>query len=1199
MRQIFYTILTFFILAGPVASWQAAGQVKEDRMYRIVSPSGLAIDNRLNPDNLGNLFLSPVDRKDKGQLWRLVKYADAYVIFSPFTNKSFDVVNAGGEDTPLGTWDFSRANVNQHFVITFNGDGTIAINHQNSGRSLALTGEDRDGEKVFLMKSGEPSLKWTLVPAKDKLPPENLRGKAEWENEQIFAVNKLPGHVTRIPYPDVQSMREDGYYLRPWEMPSSGLYLSLNGNWKFHWVPKPDERPADFYRPGYDVSGWDEIPVPSNWEMLGYGTPIYTNVTYPFKNAPSMILPQKGYTNEHETNPVGSYRRDIEIPAGWDGQQVFLHFDGVYSGFYVWVNGRKVGYSEGANNDAEFNVTEYVHPGTNTIAVEVYRWTDGSYLEDQDMFRLSGIHKNVYMYAAPSVNIRDFHVNTAFGDDGYASAELTLDIFVSNDGKKKAASYMVEAILMDPSGKPAASASGQVGVVAPGGENRMSLVMDVKAPEMWSAEKPTLYTVEIVLKDACGETVEAMSNRIGFRDIQIRDRRVYVNGNQVYFKGVNRHEIHPRFGKRVPVEATIQDILLMKRNNINTVRTCHYPQSPEAYALYDYYGMYVMDEADIECHGNHSLSEKASWLPAFKDRVARVIQRDRNHPCVIFWSLGNECGGGENFDALHKLANSMDPTRPVHYEGNSNYADMDSNMYPDIPRMIRTDRNGSDKPYFLCEYAHSMGNATGNLAEYWEYIENSERMIGACIWDWVDQGINKVGRPDNEFYYGGDFGDRPNDGDFSCDGLVTPDRRTTAKLAETKKVYQYIKFHPVDLAAGRVEIENRYDFTDLSEFVFTWELMKDGEVVESGCLSDIHGAPDAKVEVDVPFRENVGGSSEYFLNIRCTLADDTLWADAGHEVAAEQFALTSRPAPAAERAVTDTLSAEMTEDGVVLSSGQFSVSFSGKDGRIAGLSYGGREMLDGQDAMTMLWYRSVGNDKFTDQTAYPSEHVGTSFSCTVAEDSAGAVVKAEGYVDIAAEGKGWRMPYSVTYTVWADGVIDVDASFTKPSGTEVIRRMGIGLAMLPGYENVRWYGKGPHENYIDRCRSAAVGIYEETVEGFVSEHYVRAQSQGNREDARWIEVTDDSGAGLRFELMEGSMSFSAMHYLDSDLWNIRHDYRLPEIRREETFVNIDVIQQGLGNATCGPAPLQEYMIPEDRPVRYSFRISYKGQFKSL
>ena len=485
-----------------------------------------------------------------------------------------------------------------------------------------------------------------------------------------------------------------------------------------------------------------------------------------------------------------------------------------------------------------------------------------------------------------------------------------------------------------------------------------------------------------------------------------------------------------------------------------------------------------------------------------------------------------------------------------------------------------------------------MGNATGNLAEYWEYIENSERMIGACIWDWVDQGINKVGRPDNEFYYGGDFGDRPNDGDFSCDGLVTPDRRTTAKLAETKKVYQYIKFHPVDLAAGSVEIENRYDFTDLSEFVFTWELMKDGEVIESGCLSDIHGAPDAKVEVDVPFRENVGGSSEYFLNIRCTLADDTLWADAGHEVAAEQFALTSRPAPAAERTVTDTLSAEMTEDGVVLSSGQFSVSFSGKDGRIAGLSYGGREMLDGQDAMTMLWYRSVGNDKFTDQTAYPSEHVGTSFSCTVAEDSAGAVVKAEGYVDIAAEGKGWRMPYSVTYTVWADGVIDVDASFTKPSGTEVIRRMGIGLAMLPGYENVRWYGKGPHENYIDRCRSAAVGIYEETVEGFVSEHYVRAQSQGNREDTRWFEVTDDSGAGLRIELLSGKMSFSAMHYTDADLWNIAHDYRLPEVRRDETLVNIDVIQQGLGNATCGPEPLPEYMIPEDSPMEYSFRISH-------
>ena len=1179
------------LLAGFCAPSLSA-QVDEDRLYRIVSPSGLAIDNRLNPDNLGNLFLSHIDRKNKGQLWRLVSYGDAYVIYSPFSNKSFDVVNAGQEDTPLGTWDFSRANVNQHFIVTFNADGTVALNHRNSGRALAFAEGDTEGSKVFMMKAGEASAKWSLEPARDKLPPENIRGREEWENEQIVGIGKLPGHVTRIPYPDVESMRADGHYLRPWEMPSSGFYLSLNGSWKFNWSRCPDERPEDFYRKDYDVSGWDDITVPSSWEMLGYGTPIYTNVTYPFKNAPSMILPQEGYTNEYETNPVGSYRREVGIPAAWDGKRVFLHFDGVYSGFYVWVNGHKVGYSEGSNNDAEFDVTRYVHPGTNTVAVEVYRWTDGSYLEDQDMFRLSGIHKNVYMYAAPSVNIRDFHINTTFSGQSYASACLSVDAFISNDGKRKAAGYTVTAALMDPSGRQVAEASAEVAEVAAGKEDMVRLEMDVRQPLMWSAEKPHLYTLEIVLEDSSGKVVEAVSNRTGFRDIEIVDGRVYVNGQQVWFKGVNRHEIHPRHGKYVPVETSVQDILMMKRSNINMVRTCHYPQSPETYALYDYYGMYVMDEADIEAHGNHSLSEKESWLTAFEDRVDRMIRRDRNHPCVIFWSLGNESGAGENFEALYALAASMDPTRPVHYEGNSSYADMDSNMYPDIPRMIRTDKNGSDKPYFLCEYAHSMGNSPGNLAEYWEYIENSRRMIGGCIWDWVDQGINKPGRPDDEFYYGGDFGDRPNDAEFCCDGLVTPGRRYTAKLAETKKVYQYVKFHLSDPAGGVIMIENKYDFTDLSEFTFTYELLKDGVAVCSGTLPGLQCAPDGKADVMVPCCRDLDPGSEYFLNIRCFLADDTLWADAGYEVASEQFALTPRTAPSTERVAREKLVSEETDGGVRFFSDAFSVTFRPEDGMIGSLSYRGKDILVGDEAMSMLWYRSVGNDKFTDQTAYPSSRRGDSFSYTVADDSTYAEVMSEGCVVIEAEGKDWKMPYGISYRVWADGVIDVTASYTKPSGTEVIRRMGTCLAMVPGYENVRWYGKGPGESYVDRCRSAAVGIYEDTVDGFASEHYVRAQSMGNREETRWLEVTDGSGAGLRVELLDGRMSFSTLHYLDSDLWNIGHDYRLPEIRKDETFVNIDVMQQGLGNASCGPAPLQEYMIPEDRPLEHSFRISF-------
>ena len=834
-------------------------------------------------------------------------------------------------------------------------------------------------------------------------------------------------------------------------------------------------------------------------------------------------------------------------------------------------------------------MTGYVHPGVNTLAVEVYRWTDGSYLEDQDMFRLSGIHKNVYIYAAPSVNIWDYHINTSFPDGDYSEGQLDLDVYVSKDGKASKGLYTIGAALLDPDGKQVAEASADIEPVS-GEDVRADMTMTVDSPELWSAETPSLYTLEIVLSDPAGKVVEAVSSKVGFRDITIRDSRVYINGNQVYFKGVNRHEIHPRFGKHVPVETSVLDILMMKRNNINTVRTCHYPQSPETYALYDYYGMYVMDEADIECHGNHSLSEKVSWLPAFEDRMTRVVQRDRNHPCVIFWSLGNECGGGENFDVLHNLVNSMDPTRPVHYEGNSNYADMDSNMYPDIPRMMKNDQNGSDKPYFLCEYAHSMGNAPGNLAEYWEYIENSQRMIGACIWDWVDQGINKVGRPDNEFYYGGDFGDRPNDADFSCDGLVTPDRRPTAKLAETKKVYQYIKFRPVDLSKGLVEIENKYDFTDLSDFVFSWELLKDGEKAESGILPSVEGAPDSKVQVKIPFESTLEEGSEYFLDIRCSLAAPELWADAGHEVASAQFALTPRCYPSAERTVNGHLSVEKTSEGLRVFSDGFEVSFSSAEGSISGLSYNGRQILSDEDPMSMLWYRSVGNDKFTDQTTWPSVTECSGFSYD--QDSSCVTVRAEGRVRILAEGRNWEMPYSAAYRVWPDGVIDVDASFTKPVGTEVIRRMGIGLSMVPGYENVVWYGKGPHESYADRCRSAAVGLYRDTVDGFASEHYVRSQSMGNREDARWFTVTDEAGSGLRIEALSGKMSFSAMHYTDQDLWNAAHDYRLPEIRRNETLVNIDVIQQGLGNATCGPAPLEKYMIPEGTPIKYSFRISY-------
>lgn len=1192
MCRIYRILLAVLCCSGISVTWTDAQQIREDRLYRLESPSGLAVSNRMNPDNLGNLFLDPVDRKDKGQLWRFVSYGDAWVVFSPFTNKSFDVVNAGGEDTPLGTWDFSRANVNQHFIARFSEDGRMTVCHHGSGRVLG--GSDEEGERIILMHSGGKPIGFTLVQTSVKMPPENLRGREEWQNEQIFAVNTLPGHVTRIPYPDLESMRADGYYSRPWERPASSLYMTLDGVWKFRYVDRPSDRPEGFYRKSYDVSSWDDIEVPSSWEMKGYGTPIYTNVTYPFRNAPAMILPQDGYTSSAEENPVGSYRRDFDIPEDWDGKEIILHFNGVYSGFYLYVNGKRVGYSQGANNDAEFDITGYVRPGRNMVAVEVYRWTDGSYLEDQDMFRLSGIHKSVYLYAVPKVHVRDFHLRHEFMDSGYSRAVLSVDAFVENRHPGKSGVHSLDVRLIDPSGKCVAEASSQVPAMGAGTESEVCLSMDVRDPLLWSAEKPDLYTVELALKDGSGTVTEALSSKSGFRDIRIVDRKVHINGKQVYFKGVNRHETHPQYGKAVPVETTVRDILLMKRHNINTVRTSHYPQAPEAYALYDHYGIYVVDEADIECHGNHTLSEKESWLPAFRDRAQKVVARDRNHPCVIFWSLGNECGGGRNFDVLHRMVNAMDPSRPVHYEGNNAFADIDSHMYPDIPRMMKFDRNGSDKPYFLCEYAHAMGNSPGNLGEYWDYIEQSERMIGGCIWDWVDQGINMKGRPQTEYYYGGDFGDRPNDRDFCCNGLVTPDRRETAKLKEVKKIYQYVKFDGTRIMDGLVRITDRYGFTDLSGFDFSWTLLKDGMPVRHGDLPGIDAAPDSSVTVRIPFG-SLDEDSEYLLNVSCVLSEATFWAEVGYEVASEQFPLTGKVLPGEKDGVHGKLVKEEDNGTVKLSSGRFSVSFSKEDGSIAGLDYGAGNIIASGSPMSVIWYRSVGNDKFTDQNHYPSSSHTSGMELRLSEDGSRADASVEGELLIGKPSGTVAMPYTLSYSIWADGVIDVTASFVKPSDAEIIRRMGLRLVLTDGHENVRWYGRGPHENYPDRCRSAAAGIYAATADDFAQEHYVRSQSMGNREDVRWLEVTDASGKGIRVELLDGSMSFSALHYTDEDLWNAGHDFMLPEIRRDETILNIDAVQQGLGNATCGPEPLEGYMIPEDTPLRYSFRISGTGK----
>lgn len=1183
----------FFLVYALLISFlsiPAQGQeINAEVLYKIVSPSGLVIDNKLSEQNGTGFVLSKNNGNSKGQLWKITQLKNGYyTIANPFVKQSMDNGNIHtGEGSELMQWDSSNSNGNQQWTIRVTGTGAYSIIQRTSNMSLAYNGEDAAGSKIYQLPNS--SQVWRLVETSVKAPKEVIvRGKTEWENELIFAVNKEPGHNTYIPYPSVESLKADKTFDKPWETPNSDYYLSLNGNWKFNWVKQPSERPVNFYKMNYDVSAWKEIPVPSNWEMLGYGTPIYTNITYPFKNNPPLIQPQKGYTNETEVNPVGSYRREFTIPAGWDGKEIILHFNGVYSGIYVWVNGQKVGYSEGANNDAEFNITKYAKTGTNTIAAEVYRFTDASYIEDQDMFRLSGIHRDVYVYATPKVHVRDYFLKSEFNGNDFSAATFKTALSVRNYGNNTEKAAIAEVSLLDPSGKVVAALTQPITQLKGKTEQKYDLQAKVDKPLLWSAENPHLYTAIVTLKDSEGKVTEAMSSKFGFRKIEIKNKRVYINNKAVFFKGVNRHDIHPQYGKAVPVESMIEDILLMKNHNINMVRTSHYPNDPKMYALYDYYGLYIMDEADLENHGNGSISDKPSWIPAFVDRIERVIERDKNHPSVIFWSLGNEGSNGENFTAMSKRAREMD-TRPIHYEGKNEIADIRSQMYPDMRDLNRIDQMDEDKPYFFCEYAHSMGNAPGNLGEYWDYIYKSERIIGGCVWDWVDQAINKYGEPANKYYYGGDFGDKPNDADFCCNGLTTADRRVTAKLLEAKKVFQYIKMTPLALMSGKIQIENKYDFTNLNQFDIAWEVIKDGVKTESGSLASIDLEPGEKQPVVIPYNKNLEVGKEYFLNVYFSLKNKTIWADKGHLVASEQFALNNRPTvPMVNVDTLKTLDVTTQGNNLIIKGQDFGMTFDTESGTMKSLQYDNKEMFHQNNGLALNWYRSVSNDKYTDQNYYPTTYRKPLVSYQIADDKKSVTVLSYMNATIAYHNPV-EIPYLVKYIIYGDGTIDVDANFTLPSNSAIVHRLGLQVVLPQEYDNIQWYGRGPHENYADRKRSAYFGRFNKTVKEMEEEHYVRAQSMGSREDVRWLTISDKNNRGLKITSKD-QLSFSALHFSDKDLWEAKHDFELDNIRKSEVYLNLDCIQQGLGNASCGPRPLPQYMIPVNQPIGYSFRI---------
>ncbi len=1012
----------------------------------------------------------------------------------------------------------------------------------------------------------------------------------DWENPEVVGINKEPGHCTLMPYPDLQSALAC-------EREASTFYMCLNGKWNFHWVNKPADRPKDFYKPDYDVSDWEEIPVPANWQMQGYGRPIYLNRPYPFPPNPPYI--------PHDYNPVGSYRREFALPYRWQGQQVFLHFDGVKSAFYVWVNGQRVGYSQDSMTPAEFNITKYLREGANTLAVEVYRWSDGSYLEDQDMWRLSGIYRNVYLFSTPKVHISDFFVRCDLDDqyeDGIVMIRPRLVSFTSEDLK----GWTVQAQLYNEQNQPvftkplSKNALAIINEKYPQRNNVKFALMQQKVPKpkKWTAETPNLYTLVLTLKDAEGKTIELESCKVGFRKVKIKDGQLYINGQSIKLYGVNRHEHDPDHGRAIPISRMIEDIKLLKQNNINAVRTSHYPDDPHWYDLCDKYGIYLIDEANLETHGQGGyLSNQPKWHTAFVERAIRMVERDKNYPSVIFWSLGNEAGCGPNHAAMAGWIHDYDSTRYVHYEGaagdlkNFPYVDMISRMYARIPQIVKLATDPVDvRPMVLCEYAHAMGNSVGNLKEYWDAIRSHERLIGGFIWDWADQGLRKFSDDGKMFWaYGGDYGDFPNNGNFCCNGLVQPDRKPNPSLQEVKKVYQRIHVKPVDLLAGKVSVRNEYDFLRLDFAKASWELAADGKVLQKGTLPKLSLPPREEQQIDIPFgKPQLEPGTEYFLKITFVLARDTSWATKGHIIAWDQLKLPFETPSAEVLKISTMPKVKLLEskNAFTVNGKDFQVTIDRQSGAIESFRFSGQELVV-SPLVPNFWRPPIDNDNGNKMPKRQGVWKNAGPERTVTKVTAEQINDQVVRITAQAELPAGDSDYSNTYTIYGRGDVIVESRINPGGKLPNLPRFGMQMAIPGRFFNMSWFGRGPHETYWDRNSGAAVGLYSGTVEENIHV-YVRPQENGNKTDVRWLALTDEKGAGLLAVGMP-LLSVSAWPFSMQDLENANHIHELPQ--RDFITVNLDYKQMGVGgDNSWGARPHPEYTLPSSKPYSYCFRL---------
>ncbi|HEY8996074.1 MAG TPA: glycoside hydrolase family 2 TIM barrel-domain containing protein [Lacunisphaera sp.] len=1009
----------------------------------------------------------------------------------------------------------------------------------------------------------------------------------------------------------------------------SPFVVSLNGQWKYHWSATPAERVPEFWRADFNDSAWNTIRVPSNPEVEGYGIPIYTNITYPWKPATPPFIPTDAL------NHVSSYRRAFTVPAGWAGREIFLTFDGVNSFFTLWLNGVKLGFSKDSRTPATFRLTPHLRPGENQLAVEVIRWCDGSYLEDQDFWRLSGIFRDVTLWSTPPVHLRDFFVQTKL-DAAYRDAQLDLAVELKNYSAAAQATA-IEAALLDSTGRTVLAEKLPVTTTPADGTASVRVSLPVANPLKWSAETPHLYMLLLTTKDAQDRVLEVIPWRIGFRSTEIKNGQLLINGQPTLFRGVNRHEWDPDLGQVVTRERMIEDIRLMKQNNVNAVRTCHYPNVPEWYALCDEFGLYVIDEANIESHGmgydEKTLAKNPLFADAHLDRTIRMFERDKNHASVVAWSLGNEAGAGENFARTYAWLKAHDATRPVQYESDRSFAvsDVVCPMYPSPESVHVYAALPREKPFIMCEYAHAMGNSTGGIWAYWRPIyDGAPQLQGGFIWDWVDQGLRtpipasrKIERLDNPkslpldpqlgtfFAYGGTFGPAgvASDGNFCANGLVSADRTPHPGLAEVKKVYQPIQLRAVDLARGVIEIKNWNDFLPAEAWLDAdWRVVSEGTVIQEGRISPLNIPPRGFEQLGLPLSPIVAiHGAEYFLEVSFKLKADTPWAKAGHEVAWEQFKLPGSWNTGPMTVTTPSLAhlpplaVQHSDDRIVVSGDGFRAAFSEKTGFLVSLGSGGTELL-AAPLTPHFWRAPVDNDRgnhMAEPSTNPRQRSPLVWRTAHEQWSATSVTVRErgGHaVEIAVTGAypdlGQQM---ISWTVLASGDIEV-ATTWQPPRENALRppespRFGMQTTLREGFDDLTWLGKGPQETYWDR-QDARVGLYRGKVAAQYFD-YIKPQETGNKEAVRWLALTDAAGRGL-LAIGEPLLSANALHYTTEDLFCAsQHEnfyrYLMPD--RKTVTLNLDLKQRGLGgDDSWGALPHGDYRLAAVWPTSYRYRL---------